>query len=72
MEDSELNVRPFIGTIAFIDSCNTRDDDDAFLYGETGETVVTTSGKNSSGTLGGSERESSHAVFLFAQYHQIF
>lgn len=45
---AELNVRPFLGTTAFIDPCNTRDDDDAFLYGETGAAVVTTSGKNSS------------------------
>ncbi|KAH0837922.1 hypothetical protein J3R83DRAFT_6154 [Lanmaoa asiatica] len=40
---AELNVRPFFSTTVFIDSTNTRDDDDAFLYGETGATVVTTS-----------------------------
>lgn len=37
---AELNVRPFFSTPAFIDSCNTRDDDDAFLYGETGAVEV--------------------------------
>lgn len=70
----ELNVRPFLSTTAFIDSTNTRDDDDAFLYGETGATVVATSGKKQLRleTLGGSENESPPAVFLFAQYHQIF
>lgn len=36
MGSAELNVRAFFSTTAFIDLCNTRDDDDAFLYGETG------------------------------------
>lgn len=62
---TEHNVRPFFSTTAFIDSTNTRDDDDAFLYGETGAAVVATSGKKQLRLelSEGSENESSLLYF---------